>query len=267
MKFFSSLRRRFLLGSLGLLLGAGLAGPGFAADLLDTIKQRGVVRIGLEGTYPPFNFQDEQGKLTGFEVEFAEALAKQLGVRAEFQPTKWDGILAALESGRLDLVINQVTIGEERRKKYDFSKPYTYSGIQVLTRKGQENQFPTPASLKGRKIGVVLGTNYEQWLRENAPGADIRTYDDDPSRNQDLRIGRLDAILVDRLNAAEIIRLTGDTLALAGEPFSRQEAGIPLRKGNPQLLAAIDGAIDALRADGTLKRISEKWFGIDVTSR
>ncbi len=262
----SALRRTFILGGLSLMLGASFIGTSQAADdLLQTIQKKGTIQIGLEGTYPPFNFQDESGKLTGFEVEFAEAVAKELGVKAEFQPTKWDGILAALESKRLDIVVNQVTISEERKKKYDFSSPYTVSGIQVLTRKGQEGSFSKPTDLNGKKVGVVLGTNYEQWLKENVPQADIRTYDDDASRNQDVRVGRLDAILGDRLAAFELIEKTGDTLAVAGKPFAPQEAGIALRKGNPQLLAAIDKAIAKLRADGTLQKLSVKWFKADVT--
>lgn len=263
---FSRLRRRLIAAGIGLALASALVGQSYAADdLLQQIQQRGVIKVGLEGTYPPFNFQDESGKLTGFEVEFAEALAKQLGVKAEFQPTKWDGILAALESSRLDVVINQVTISEERKKKYDFSKPYTVSGIQVLTRKGQEGQFNEPADLAGKKVGVVLGTNYEQWLKDNVPDADIRTYDDDATRNQDVRVGRLDAILGDRLAAFELIAKTGDRLAVAGQPFAPQAAGVALRKGNPQLLAAIDEAIATLRAEGTLAAISHKWFKADVT--
>lgn len=117
----ATLRRPALFASLALALGLGLAGTA-TADLKD-IQQKGALKIGLEGTYPPFNYQDESGKLTGFEVELAQALAKELGVKAEFQPTKWDGILAALESRRLDVAINQVTISEERKKKYDFTTP------------------------------------------------------------------------------------------------------------------------------------------------
>ncbi len=262
---FTTLRRRFLLGTLSLLLGASLFTPVFAADLLDEIKANGTLKVGLEGTYPPFNYQDESGQLTGFEVDFANALAKELGVKAEFQPTKWDGILAALESKRLDVVINQVTISEERKQKYDFSAPYTVSGIQALTRKTDADSIKTSADLAGKKVGVGLGTNYEQWLKENVPQADIRTYDDDPTKFQDLNVGRIDVILVDRLAAFEMVEKTGDRLAVAGDAFSRQESGIALRKGNPQLLAAIDEAIAKLRADGTLKQLSEKWFGADVT--
>ena len=262
---FTTLRRHFLLGSLSLLLGASLATPGFAADLLDDIKAKGAIKVGLEGTYPPFNYQDESGKLTGFEVELAQALAKELGVEAQFQPTKWDGILAALESRRLDVVINQVTISDERRKKYDFSAPYTVSGIQALTRKADDDSIKSAQDLAGKKVGVGLGTNYEQWLKENVPQADIRTYDDDPTKFQDLNVGRIDVILVDRLAAFEMVAKTGGRLAVAGDAFSRQESGIALRKGNPQLLAAIDAALARLKADGTLRQLSEKWFKADVT--
>src|SRR5690349_14468047 len=114
---FDRLRRLTLLGGLASALGAATAGPASAEDLLDTIKSRGSIIVGLEGTYRPFGYQDESGKLVGFEVDFANALAKELGVKADFQPTKWDGILAALESGRIDVVINQVTITDERKKK------------------------------------------------------------------------------------------------------------------------------------------------------
>lgn len=262
---FTTLRRHFLLGSLSLLLGSSLFTPVFAADLLDEVKSNGTLKVGLEGTYPPFNFQDASGQLTGFEVELAKALAEELGVNAAFQPTKWDGILAALESRRLDVVINQVTISDERKEKYDFSTPYTVSGIQALTRKADADTIKSPNDLAGKKVGVGLGTNYEQWLKENVPQAEIRTYDDDPTKFQDLNVGRIDVILVDRLAAFEMVEKTGDRLAVAGDAFSRQESGVALRKGNPQLLAAIDAAIAKLRADGTLKQLSEKWFGADVT--
>lgn len=262
---FTTLRRHFLLGSLSLLLGSSLFAPVFAADLLDEVKSNGTLKVGLEGTYPPFNYQDARGQLTGFEVDLAEALAEELGVKAAFQPTKWDGILAALESRRLDVVINQVTISDERKQKYDFSTPYTVSGIQALTRKADADTIKSPNDLAGKKVGVGLGTNYEQWLKENVPQAEIRTYDDDPTKFQDLNVGRIDVILVDRLAAFEMVEKTGDRLAVAGDAFSRQESGVALRKGNPQLLAAIDAAIAKLRADGTLKELSEKWFGADVT--
>jgi len=246
------------------LFGAVVAHAAQAADALDGVKSRGALVVGLEGTYPPFNFQDASGQLAGFEVDFANALAGRMGVKADFRPTKWDGILAALETGRLDVVINQVTVSDERRNKYAFSQPYTVSGIQIIVRKGTTG-IESPADLAGKRVGVVLGSNYEQWLRENQPKADIRTYDDDPTRNQDLRTGRLDAILNDRLIVADLVKKFGGAIEPAGEPFARQEQAIALRKDSPQLLAELDRAIDALRADGTLAQLSQKWFGADVT--
>ena len=258
--------KQLLNASVALLLGASLLSHAVAGEQLKSIKEKGVISVGLEGTYPPFSFVDADGKLAGFEVELSEALAKELGVKAKLQPTKWDGILAALESKRLDVVINQVTISEERKKKYDFSQPYTVSGIQalVLTKKKDELNIKTAADLAGKKVGVGLGTNYEQWLKENVPQAEIKTYDDDPSKFQDLRVGRIDATLIDRLAALEYAKKAKDT-SVTGEAFSRQGAGIALSKGEPELLEALNKALDKLRADGTLKQISEKYFQADVT--
>jgi cystine transport system substrate-binding protein len=263
---FAHFGRRALMSVMAVALVAGINTQTFAAEnLLNKVKERGSLTVGLEGTYPPFSFQGNDGKLTGFEVEFAEDLAKHLGVKASLKPTKWDGMLASLDSKRIDVAINQVTISPERQKKYDFSTPYTVSGIQALVKKGNEGSVTKPEDLKGKKVGVGLGTNYEAWLRENVPGVDVRTYDDDPTKYQDLRVGRIDVILVDRLAALDLVKKTNNTLAVAGQPFSHLESGVALRKGNPELLAAINKAIEEMKQDGSLAKISEKWFGADVT--
>lgn len=132
-------------------------------------------------------------------------------------------------------------------------------------KKGNEGTIKTADDLKGKKVGVGLGTNYEEWLRQNVQGVDVRTYDDDPTKYQDLRVGRIDAILVDRLAALDLVKKTNDTLAVTGEAFSRQESGVVLRKGNEDLLKAVNDAIAEMQKDGTLQALSEKWFGADVT--
>lgn len=260
---FPALRKHLLIA--GLVLGSSLLGQAVAGEQLQKIKDAGVINVGLEGTYPPFSFVDENGKLTGFEVQLSEALAKELGVKVKLQATPWAGILAALESKRLDIVVNQVTISEERKKKYDFSTPYTVSGIQAVVAKKNADSIKQASDLAGKKVGMGLGTNYEQWLKDNVPSAIVKTYDDDPTKYQDLRVGRIDAILVDRLAAFDLINKTNETLALAGDAFSRQEAGIAVRKGEPELLKAIDDALEKLRKDGTLAKLSKQWFSADVT--
>lgn len=188
------LGRQALMGAMAVVLMTGVSVKTFAAEnLLNQVKERGTLRVGLEGTYPPFSYQGDDGKLTGFEVDFANELAKHLGVKADLKPTKWDGMLASLDSKRIDVVINQVTISDQRKQKYDFSTPYTVSDPGA-GEKGNEGVIKTAADLKGKKVGVGLGTNYEEWLRQNVQGVDIRTYDDDPTKYRDLRVGRIDAI-------------------------------------------------------------------------
>jgi cystine transport system substrate-binding protein len=251
------------LGAAALLLAACGGKPKDVAETgLKRVEATKVLRVGLEGTYPPFNFQDKDGQLAGFEVDFAKALAAQMGVKAEFHPSPFAGLLGALESRRIDVVINQITITPERMAKYDFSRPYTVSGIQIITRKGQEG--PTrPTDLKGKKVGVGLGTNYEAWLKANVPGATVRTYDDDPTKYQDLKAGRIDAVLNDRLVAADFVKTSPDFVA-SGPPFAAQGMGVAMLR-DPAMKVAVDQAIAALRANGQLAAISTKWFGSDVT--
>jgi cystine transport system substrate-binding protein len=258
-------RRDFLLG-LSLAALALSACGGQSGDVAETglkrVEATKTLRIGLEGTYPPFNFQNKSGQLDGFEVDFAKALAAQMKVKPVFSPSPFAGLLGALESKRIDVVINQITITPERAAKYDFSRPYTVSGIQIIVRKGRAG-IAAPADLAGKKVGVGLGTNYETWLRANVPTAIVRTYDDDPTKYQDLKAGRIDAVLNDRLVAADFVKTSPDYVA-SGPPFASQGMGVAMLR-DPALKVTIDEAIDALRANGQLSAISMKWFGSDVT--
>lgn len=255
--------RRAVLSGLGLALIAACAKkPEAGASGWERIKASGTLRIGLEGTYPPFNYQGPDGQLAGFEVDFAKALAAQLGLKPDFRPAPFAGLLGALESGRVDVVINQITITPDRQAKYDLSEPYTVSGIQIITLKSRTD-LQRPEDLAGKKVGVGLGTNYEQWIRANVPSADVRTYDDDPTKYQDLKAGRIDAVLNDRLVAADFLKTSPDFVA-SGPPFAAQGAGVAMKK-DPGLKVVIDQAIDALRASGKLTALSQQWFGADVT--
>ncbi|MEI9889501.1 MAG: transporter substrate-binding domain-containing protein [Caulobacteraceae bacterium] len=171
--------------------------------------------------------------------------------------------MGALESGRIDVVINQITMTPERQAKFGFSQPYTVSGIQIITLRNRAD-IAAPADLKGKAVGVGLGTNYESWLRANAPQATVRTYDDDATKYQDLKARRIDAVLNDRLVAADFIKRSGEPFKAAGPPFASQKQGVAF-KPDAEFKAAVDQAIDAMRADGSLAALSNTWFGLDAT--
>lgn len=255
---------KLLAAGAGLVLALAAAAPARAADLLDDVKQRGTLRIALEGTYPPFNFRDEQGKLTGFDVEIAEAISAKLGVKPQFTTTEWSGILAGLQAGKYDVIVNQVAATPQRQQVFDFSAPYVVSSPQLIVRANETRPIRSEADLKGLTIGVGQGSNYADLARSIA-GAQVKVYPGAPEYLQDLATGRIDVALNDSLLIPYLAQKTRLPVK-AGAPLGKVESNaIPFRKGNPKFKQAIDQALEALKADGTFARISGKWFGRDVS--
>src|SRR6202022_2918220 len=133
----------------GLIGATCLAATAHAADLLDAVKQRGTLRIGLEGTFPPFDYKAPDGQLVGFDVDIAKAVAAKLGLKPEFITTEWSGIIAGLQAGKFDVIVNQVGVTDARKEALDFSPPYTYSAAQLIQRKDDKRQFNSLEDLKG----------------------------------------------------------------------------------------------------------------------
>lgn len=250
------------------LLAAAMAATGaaaHAADLLDTVKQAGVLKVGLEGTYPPFGYRGNNNQLEGFDVDVAKAVAARLGVKPEFVTTEWSGIIAGLQAGKFDIIVNQVSVTPQRKQVLDFSRPYVYSAAQLIQRKDDKREFKSLEDLKGKRLGVSLGSNYNE-LAKSVPGIDVRTYPGAPEYLRDLAAQRVDAALNDRLMVQYLIKtanlpLRPGAVVKGGEA----EVAIPFRKDNPKFAQAIDRALDELRKDGTLTKLSVKWFGSDVT--
>jgi cystine transport system substrate-binding protein len=254
-------RKLVVAGLIGAACGAVTA---HAQDLLDQVKQHGTLRIGLEGTFPPFNSKAPSGELVGYDVDIAKAVAAKLGVKPQFVTTEWSGIIAGLQAGKFDVIVNQVGVTPARKQVVDFSPAYTYSAAQLIQRKDDTRQFKSLEDLTGRRLGVGLGTNYMD-MAKSVSGIDVVTYPGAPEYLRDLAAGRIDAALNDRLMLAYLLKnsqlplRTGSTLG-AGTPTA-----IPFKKGNPKFAKAIGNAMAQLEADGTLSKISDKWFGIDVT--
>ncbi len=234
-----------------------LAGSSAAAE---------TIRVGMSGGYFPFTFV-QQDVLQGFEVDFMQAVAAETGDEVVFATMGFSGLIGALQSGRIDTIANQITITPEREAAFLFSQPYVIDGAQVVVREGND-EISGIEDLRGKTVGVDLGTNYEELLRALpfAGEIDIRTYEGNVE--QDLALGRIDAFVQDRVSSAQLIRESPLPLALAGEPFSEIRNALPFRRDaeGEALRDRVDAAITTLKENGTLAAISEKWFGIDITT-
>jgi cystine transport system substrate-binding protein len=245
-------------------LALSLAVPALAADLLGTVKARGTLKVALEGTYPPFNYREKNGELAGYDVDVARLIAARLGVKAEFVTSEWASILAGLSANKYDVIVSQVGINPKREQAFDFSAPYIYSIPQLIVRKNETAAYKTLADLKGRKLGVGQGSVYEQQAKA-VPGIEVRSYAAAPDTMSDLASGRLDAALNDSLMSAYLLKISKLPIKAGAQVGAVERMGIPFQKNNPQFKQAIDKALADAAADGSLKAISVKWFGVDVS--
>ncbi|MCW8331501.1 amino acid ABC transporter substrate-binding protein [Photobacterium sp. SDRW27] len=223
------------------------------------------VKVGMSGRYFPFTFV-KQDQLQGFEVDLWNEIGKRNDYNVEFVTASFSGLFGLLETGRIDTISNQITITEERQSKYLFSQPYVIDGAQLVVRKGNDS-IKTTADLDGKTVGVNLGSNYEQLLRELDKDGKINIKTYDTGIEHDVALGRTDAFVMDRLSSVELIKKANLPLQLAGEPFEKIENAWPFIDGDKgkKLRDEVDQALEAMRKDGTLAEISVKWFAADIT--
>jgi len=238
--------------------------PAAGASLQD-IKDDGTLVVGTEGTYPPFTFHEGgSGDLTGYDVEVAEAVADELGVDVQFEETQWDAIFAGLDAGRFDMVANQVSITPEREEDYAFSSPYTFSKGVVIVNDG-DTDISSFDDLDGRTTAQSLTSNWYELAEQS--GAEIESVEGFAQAVTLLQQGRVDATVNDELTFYDYENSEGgDTgLAIAATTDDEARNAFAFRSGSDDLVAAVDDALAALRKDGTLAEISEKYFGHDVS--
>lgn len=245
------------------LIGLGLATPAVAQTALDQIKSAGALRVGTEGTYPPFTFHDASGALVGFDVEIAQEIAKRIGVEAQFVEGPWDGLIAGIDANRYDVVINQVGITDERKQKYDFSEPYIASKAALVVR-GDNADITSFEGLKGKKAAQTTTSNFGK-LAE-ASGAEIVPTDGFDQSIALVIQGRADATINDSLSFFDFKKQQPDAnVKIVATQPEADYSGVLLAKGKPELLAAINQALADIKADGTYATISQKYFGEDVS--
>jgi len=250
-----------ILLSLTIIFMLMLSSPA-SAERLDQVKKAGELTFALTGQYPPFNFVDENNQVTGFDVEIGKEVAKRIGVEGVPVTTAWDGIIGGLLAKKYDLICGSMAITPKRLETIDFSDPYYRSGAQIFTQ--NSSSVNSLDDLKGKKVGVTLGTTYEEWVRKNISGAGVRTYKGVPDMVLETANGRIAAFVTDKIVGALAIKEKGAPLKLVGDLLYEEKMGIALNQGNPELKAAVNNALTGMKNDGTYHSISMKWLGIDV---
>lgn len=235
-------------------------------DQLARIQQSGTIIVAMEGTWAPWTYHDESDTLTGYDVDVARAIAEKLGVEVTFVEGEWDGLLAGLDAGRYDIMVNGVGITPDREEKYSFSTPYAYNRTAIIVR-GDYDGIHSVDDLNGKTTANTISSTYAE--QAEAHGATVTGVDDLNQTIELLLAGRIDATLNAEVVFNDYQKVHPEAnIQIAAYTDEVERIAIPVRKGDDSatLLAAINDALAELSADGTLSSLSEKYFGMDITS-
>lgn len=249
MKFFQVVAKSMLIGIL-------LFVPMTAHALEDEL----IVTVASDATWPPMEMLDANKHLVGYDIDFMNAVAREAGFKVLIENTAWDGIFAGVASGKYDAIISSVTIDEKRKKSVDFSDPYINAG-QVLV-VPNASVAKVLSDLKGKQVGAQIGTTGSFEINKVA-GVNLKAYDELGLAFEDMVAGRIDAIVCDTPIAANYalqkVEYKGK-FKIAGEPFTDENYGIVVKKGNKKLLDLINAGIRAVKAKGIDQELKTKWF-------
>ena len=236
-----------------------------STSALEQVKSAGKIVFATEGTYAPFSYHDSKtNELTGYDVEVATAIAKEIGVKAEFAEGSFDSLLAGVDAKKYDTVADQISATDERKAKYDFTEPYTYSYGVVLTTKDNPKNVSSFDNVKGLKAAETGTSNWNKTAQEK--GAEIVQVHDFGQAVEALQSGRADVTLNDGLAVLDYLKQKPDAnIKIAAKSEKTPAAQLPFRKGSDDLVKAVNDAIAKLQKDGTLTKISEKYFGEDFS--
>ena len=222
-----------------------------------------VLRVGTEGTYSPFSFRDDNDKLTGYDVDVAKAVAKKINYKVKFVEAPWDSMLAAFDANKSDVIFNQVSITPERKEKYLFSTPYSVSHPALIVNK-DNNEIKDFADLKGKTSAQSLTSNYAQMAEDL--GAEISSVDGFSKAVELVGDNRADATLNDDVTYYDYLNQKPNVpIKIVKTSDEATEVAAMFHKDDKELAEKVDKAIKELEADGTLTKLSEKYFKKDIS--
>ena len=236
---------------------------------LKAIQDKKVFVLGLDDSYPPMGYRDENGEIVGFDIDVAREVCSRLGVELKTQPIDWSAKELELLSKNIDCIWNGFTVTEERKEKILFSEPYLKNRQVVIVR--NDGEINSIASLSGKKVGVQAGSSGEYAFEQTEvyPTVRVVAFKDFLTAITDLKIGGVDAVVIDEIVADSQIKkadAANQLKILRSEPIASEDYAIGFRKGEQKLVDAVQQKINEMKKDGTLKKISEKWFGTDLTN-
>lgn len=247
-------RRRFLFLAVCLFATAGCGekstGPGKGA----------VLRVGMDLSYPPFEMQDKAGNPDGVGVRLAEALAAKLGRPLKIVPMEFSGLIPALKTGNVDLILSSMTATDERRQSIDFSTPYAFTGLALLVRKDSDIQSIDDLKKPGRSVTAKAATTGETWAIKNLPGAKRVVFEDQTACVLEVAQGRADAFIYDQLSIYQYATENPQTTRGLLKPFVEESWAIGIAKGNEALLGQVNAFLDEFRKQDGFGKLGERYL-------
>lgn len=234
---------------------------------LEDLKSRGKFVIGLDDSFPPMGFRDADSNIVGYDIDLAKEVAKRLGVEFKAQPINWDSKELELRTGNIDCIWNGFTITDDRKEALNMTKPYLNNAQVVVVR--NDSKFKTLADMKGATIGIQQGSSAEEALDANpdfkASLSRVFPFEQNLMALQDLNIKGVDGVVMDVVVAEYTIKTSGYPFRTLKEALAPEEYGIGFRKGDDKLSDEVEKILSEMAADGTVAKISEKWFGTDIS--
>lgn len=256
------MRRILTLVLAMLFISVALVACSSSGSVLDKIEEDGVMKVGFEGTYPPFNYQDDDGEFTGFDVDISNEIGDRLGVEVEFITSKWAGLIGGLEADKFDIIIAQMTVTDERKESVDFTDPYVTTGAVIVTHEDTED-LTSLEELDGKEVGAAAGTSFAD-LAETAEGANVKLYDGGFSTYvNDVVNKRLDALINDSLVMGYNIAESGHPIKITSDLLSSDENAMAIKQGNEDFVDKVNEALAEMKDDGTYNEIFKKWFDME----